>query len=229
VALAILMLVAGSAFGLRISGPGDPALAGALLQNFDSAATDTYFTSQTFLIGVDGFTVTPLAADLHIDDQYCASFGTTGNCLDTYDSGGQANDDFDVLFTGGGVTAFGFVLSALDVDWTVETYDASNNLLGSYLLPSQSPGLTGFDRRGYFGATEVAPIQYFTVRSGGDDRALIDDFSYVPVPEPNVAILLGLGLLTLAGTRIRDLQPRPRPTFPAEPEAASETLPSEGP
>jgi hypothetical protein len=115
VALAILMLVAGSAFGLRISGPGDSALAGALLQNFDSAAA------------------------------------------------------------------------------------------------------------------EVAPIQYFTVRSAGDDRALVDDFSYVPVPEPHVAMLLGLGLLTLAGTRIRDLQPRPRPTFPAESEAASETLRSEGP
>ena len=49
-------------------------------------------------------------------------------------------------------------------------------------------------------------FQYFTIRSASNDLALIDDFAYVmAVPEPNVAILLGLGLLTLAGTRIRSL------------------------
>jgi len=204
-----LMLAPGSAFSLLITGAGDAALTGALVQNFDGEAADTYFTSQTFLIGVDGFTVTPVAAELHIDDQFCTSFGTSGNCLDTMNSAGQANDDFDFVFTGIGVTAFGFALNALDADWTVQTFDASNNLLGTYVILSQSPGLTGFDRRGYFGATEASRIQSFTVRSGGNDRALIDDFSYVVAPEPDVAILLGLGLLTLAGTRIRDLQPSP--------------------
>ena len=53
----------------------------------------------------------------------------------------------------------------------------------------------------------MLPIEYFTVRSAGNDRALIDDFSYRVVPEPNLAMLIALGLLTLAGTRIRDLQP----------------------
>jgi hypothetical protein len=214
------MSIPGSAFGLRIAGPGDAALSGALIQDFDGEAADTYFTSQTFSIGLDGFTVAPISTELHIDNQYCASFGTTGNCLDTFNAVGQANDEFNVTFSGIGVTAFGFVLNALDLDWTIETYDANDNLLGTYLIASQSPGLTGFNRRGYFGATEVQPIQYFTVRSPGEDRALIDDFSYVPmpapvpVPEPNVAMLLGLSLLTLAGTRIRDLQPRP----PAPPD-----------
>jgi hypothetical protein len=97
----------------------------------------------------------------------------------------QANDDFDVVFTGGGVSAFGFVINALDIDWTIGTFDEFDNLLGYYTLASQSPGLTEFDRRGYFGATEIAAIQYFTVRSAGGDRALIDDVSYVvPVPVP---------------------------------------------
>jgi hypothetical protein len=49
--------------------------------------------------------------------------------------------------------------------------------------------------------------QYFTVRSAANDRALIDDLSYRVVPEPNLAMLIALGLLTLAGTRLRDLQP----------------------
>lgn len=41
----------------------------------------------------------------------------------------------------------------------------------------------------------------------GNDRALIDDFSYVIAPEPNIAMRLGLGLLRLAGTRIRQREP----------------------
>ena len=132
--VSVLVLVAfalapGSVFGLRINGPGDVALAGALVQNFDSEAADTYFTNQTFSIGPDGFSIMPVGAELHIDDHFCASFGTSGNCLDTMNNGGQGNDDF------------------------------------SYVVNL--------------------------------------------VPEPNVAILLGLGLLTLAGTRIRDLQPSP--------------------
>ncbi len=127
-ALATLMLAPGSAFGLRIAGPGDAAMAGALLQDFDSEAADTYSTNQTFLIGLDGSTVTP---------------------------------------------------------------------------------------------------HKFAVRSAGNDRALIDDFSFVKVPEPNVAMLLGLSLLTLAGTRIRDLQPKPRPPAPAESEVVTETHPGE--
>ena len=199
-------LQASGAQTLLISSAGDPALAGALVQDFDGEAADTFFASQTFLIGTDGFTVTPLAGELHLDDVYCAQFGTSGTCLDTMNSANGANDDFDVIFTGGGVSAFGFALNALDTDWTVETYDASDNLLSTYVIPSQSPGLTGNARRGYFGATESQPIQYFTVRSGADDRALIDDFAYVPfvpAPEPNTTVLLGLGLLLLAGSRYR--------------------------
>lgn len=206
-AITLFVLLPGNAFGTRINSAGDVALSGALIQNFESAAADTFFTTQTFLIGLDGFTVTPVNQELHIDNQFCGSFGSSGNCLDTMNNGNQANDDFDVIFTGGGVSAFGFALNALDNDWTVETYDVNDNLLGSYLIASQSPGLTGFNRRGYFGATELVSIQYFTVRSAGNDRALIDDFSYVAVPEPNIGMLLGLGLLTLAGSRFRQQVP----------------------
>ncbi len=84
VALATFVLLPTSAFGLLISGPGDSALIGALIQDFDTEASDTYFTDQTFLIGSDGFTVTPLAQELHIDIQWCDDFGTTGK-LSRYD------------------------------------------------------------------------------------------------------------------------------------------------
>jgi len=207
--IALFLLLPGHAFATLITSAGDAALSGALIQDFDSEAPDTFFTSQTFLIGIDGFTVSPVGRELHIDDQFCGSFGTAGNCLDTMNNTNQANDDFDVVFTNGGVSAFGFALNALDNDWTVETYDVNDILLGTYVIASQSPGLTGFNRRGYFGATESVSIQYFTVRSAGNDRALIDNFSYVAVPEPNVGMLLGLGLLTLAGSRFRQQAPAP--------------------
>lgn len=193
----LLWLAPITASATLITSPGDAALSGALLQTFDSEPIG-YFGSRSFLIGSDGFTVSAVSSDLLLDDAFCASFGTSGSCLDTIASNNATNDDLDIVFTGAGVSAFGFALNALDVDWTIETYAANGDLLGSYLVASQSPGATGFDRRGYFGATEVLPIQSFTIRSAGSDRALIDDFSFVPVPEPSAALLAGLGLIGLA-------------------------------
>ncbi|GEM_PF-3293389 len=193
----VALLLPSTAFAALITSSSDPALSGALLQDFDGE-TPGDFTSQSFLIGLHGFSITPVSGSMQIEGNWCDDFGTNNACIGTNSSGG-ANDDFDVVFTGSGVSAFGFALNALDRDWTIETYDASDNLLNTYVYLSQSPGLTGFARQGFFGATESVSIQYFTVRSaGGDDWALIDDFQYVTTPEPGTAVLAGLGLLGLA-------------------------------
>lgn len=47
----------------------------------------------------------------------------------------------------------------------------------------------------------------FTVRSAGDDRALIDNFAFVPVPEPSAGLLAGLGLVGLASVGRRTRNP----------------------
>lgn len=197
-ALAALCLLApGAALATLIASPSDSALSGALVVDFDSEATGD-FSSRTFLSGLHGFTVSPVSGSLQIEGSWCDDFGTTNNCLGTNSAGG-ANDDFDVVFTGSGVSAFGFALNALDRDWTIETYDSDDNLLNTYVYLSQSPGVTGFDRRGFFGATEAVPVQSFTVRStGGDDWALVDDFRFIPAPEPGSGLLAGLGLIGLA-------------------------------
>jgi len=189
------LITSGQAAATLITSASDASLSGALIETFDSYPS-AYFASQPFLIGADGFTVTTVADDMQVDDEFCLSFGTSGSCLDTISSGGVANDDFDVVFTGSGVSAFGFNLNALDVDWTIETYDASDNLLGTYDIDLQTS--TGFDRRGYVGARESVPIKYFTVRSADSDRALIDNLAFVPVPEPGTFVLAGLGLIGLA-------------------------------
>jgi hypothetical protein len=200
--LTLAPLAAPEARATRIDSAADPALAGALVQTFDAVPVG-YFASQSFLIGTDGFTISALSSNVHIDDVFCDDFGTSGRCFDTVNSGGTANDDVDIVFTGAGVLAFGFALNALDVAWTVTTYGAGDVLLGTYVVASQSPGLTGNARRGYFGATESAAIQSIRIRSTGSDRALIDDFAYVPVPEPGAAVLIGLGLAFLARGRRR--------------------------
>jgi len=53
-----------------------------------------------------------------------------------------------------------------------------------------------------------------TVRAAGNDRASIEAFSSsaTVIPEPNFSMLLSLGLLTLAGSRIRNLQAGPGST-----------------
>ena len=192
------------AAALRINSASDSALTGAVTQTFDAIAVG-YFTSQSFLIGANGFTIATVAGDVHIDDVYCSDFGTAGRCFDTLNSGGAANDDFNVTFTGSGVRAFGFAINALDGDWTVQTFAAGNALLNTYVINSQSPGLTGNNRRGYFGATESQAIQSVQIRSAASDRALIDNFAFVPVPEPGTALLVGFGLALLAGSRSRRL------------------------
>ena len=93
--LAVLVLGLGvprPAHATFISSAGDPALAGATIYDFDSDPGDLFFTTRTF---DTAFIFTADANELHIDDTFCAQFGTSGNCLDTIrvDEQAAASDD----------------------------------------------------------------------------------------------------------------------------------------
>ncbi|MEZ4217627.1 MAG: hypothetical protein R3E88_14175 [Myxococcota bacterium] len=211
---AFVCLLVGDARALTIflGSASAPQLSGSTSYDFDDQADDTFFTSTTVMGGE--LTITANNGQLWFDDQFASQFGTTGIALDT---NYNTPNDFDFVFTTA-VSAFGFAINALDVDWTMEVYDASDSLLASFTIPNQV-ALGGFARRGFAGAWSDVPIQRVHVFAPvGSDRALIDDFQVVPEPSAFALMLAGLVGLALAGTpperRRRASAPAlaPRPT-----------------
>lgn len=190
---AALCLAAGEASALSIflNSASAPELAGSVAYDFDDQADDTYFTSTTVFGGQ--LTINANNGQLWFDDQWSTQFGTTGISLDTNNN---VANDFEFVFTSE-VSAFGFAVNALDVDWTMEIFDTSDALIDTFTIPNQV-ALGGFNRRGFAGAFSDSPIKRVRVRTlGGSDRALIDNIRVSVVPEPGTATLIWLGLLGL--------------------------------
>jgi len=100
------------------------------------------------------------------------------------------------------VTAFGFYL--IDNDFTgvrISAFDASGTLLETLIAPQVSEG--GRTYRG-IKAPMGSTISYLIIdgEDGVDlDSSFIDDLSFTPVPLPGTLLLLGTGLVGLAGIR----------------------------
>jgi len=179
----------------------DPALSGDSVFTLDGEADNFRFTSYT--VG-GAFTLSTTGGDLRFDNQWTANFGTTGISLETRHQTGT--NQFDITFTTP-VAAFGFNVNALDINWQLEVFDATNASLGVFTIAAQSPGMTGNNRRGYAGASSTGtPIAWARVTTqnpaDGADFALVDNFALASVPETQTAVLLTMGLigLTAAGT-----------------------------
>lgn len=186
------VLAAGTAQAQQITSPGDAALAGATLVDFESAPTGA-FTSFT-LSGVTFSTPTPGQTGYVLND-FSGSYATTGYSVqNTYGS-----DGFTLLRFGfaSAASAFGFAWGASDEQWALNAYDASDNLLGTVLSP-----ITYGANDGFTGMKNVGPIAYATLSGPAGDYVFVDDFRYVasattPVPEPASIALVAGGLLAL--------------------------------
>lgn len=200
IATALVGLAARDAQALTIflGSAAAPQLSGASIYDFDDQADDTFFTSTTVFGGA--LTINANNGQLWFDDQFAAQFGTTGIALDTnYNN----PNSIDFVFTSA-VSAFGFAINALDVNWTMQVFDGSNNLLGTFTIPNQV-ALGGNNRRGFAGAWSDTAIQRVRVFApAGTDRALIDNFHIVPEPSTFALMAFGLLGLAVAGT------PKPR-------------------
>lgn len=186
------VLLATPAAALFIDAASDPALVGAVVHDLDNQPDGLRFQRAV----VDGvLTISTSSGELLFDDAWTANFGTTGISLQTrYLTGG---DDFRIDFATP-VRAFGMNVNALDIDWTLETYDTAGNLLGSYRIRRQLPPGSN-RRRGYAGAVEAGPIASARIHGAGrHDWALVDNIAVVAVPEPRSLLLMGLGTLGLA-------------------------------
>lgn len=191
VSIALVGTFASGAQAAPIIGFGDPltapALAGGTQEGFDAVATGQYNSltlGNVTYIGVD--------APFDIDSDFNGFYNTTG--------GQSLLNDFDLVpiqyrfnFSSP-VNAFAFNWGAADTTWTLQAFDAGNNLLETLVI---NP--TFSSNAGEFFGLAVNGISYATlVGNAGGDYVFIDRFTtsqqQVAAPEPASLALLGLGL-----------------------------------
>ena len=133
-----------------------------------------------------------------VGNDYAGSFNTRGvNHITNLGSSYQAIK-FDF---GAPTTAFGFLLGATDSTWTLDVYDAGNNLLATESMPAVFGsnagdyfGFSGLSGAAYAVATQVQDGIY---TNGGVDYTFFDNIrvsSTTAVPEPGAVFLMVAGL-----------------------------------
>ena len=199
VLLGAASLTFGSAFAGTISGQdgfGNPTLPGATaVIDFNSQANATFST-----LALSGVTFTGVGGNLRTDNSYPNNYNGRGARYMDNNAGSTASIRFDFASA---VSGFAFNWGASDIQWTLSSFDALNNLIGSFAAPITHASNAG----DYIGLTGVG-IKYATLTASGGDWIFIDNFTIAGsngnnVPEPATIALLGLGLLGFAAARRR--------------------------
>jgi hypothetical protein len=195
--LLIVLLSCMPAYASFITGSGDPALSGSALIDFEAQASGS-FTSLT--IGNVTFSTSGGQVG-YISSDYSGQYNNSGKSLqNTYSS--DAFSSLRISFASA-VSAFGFNWGASDQPWQLRAYDSGNNLLEGWTMPT-----TAGSNAGEFYGIAYAGIAYAILDTTSvGDYIFVDNFRYAPasvgVPEPTTMLLLGLGLVGLAGFRKR--------------------------
>jgi hypothetical protein len=199
--LLIVLLSCMPAYASFITSAGDPALSSSALIDFEAQASGS-FTSLT--IGNVTFSTSGGQVG-YVDSAFSGQYNASGQSL----KNSYAIDAFNSLRISfaSAVSAFGFNWGASDTQWTLRAFDSGNNLLEGWPMP-----ITTSSNAGEFYGISSAGIAYAildtqTVAGSAGDYIFVDNFRYAPasvgVPEPATMLLLGLGLIGLAGFRKR--------------------------
>jgi len=219
-----LLLTAGAA-GAASFKSYSSVLSGGRLIDFEGQAEGTLIENQYFGLT---FGQAPLAGRPQIDVYpWLMGYGcSSGSAVLT----GSTEGGYPAATIAGITVSFPSPLSQFQVffsdtsplgDYTVTAYDALHNILDSFtifeseILPSgysgdifPSPGTTplpglfvGFiEANADIYSVQIGPSNYAGTLFYGDSFA-IDDLRYAPAPVPGALVLLGSGLVCLAGCR----------------------------
>jgi hypothetical protein len=169
-----------------------PGLVGSTVIDFESVTPGTYST-----LTLSGVTFTPDDGNLMwVDSAYAGGYNTFGQSLhNNYDP--ESFNTLTIQFSGT-TSGFGFFWGASNVTWTLTAYDSLNNAIESLALPIT----TDSDAGDFVGLIDPG-IASATLSGDGTDYVFIDNFEFQPggtgTPEPGGLLLLGSGLLGLAG------------------------------
>lgn len=138
------------------------------------------------------------AGDAGLQDLYVLDNGDGGAWLSTnYATSHLTFSGFDasVRAIGGSFFTTDFFGAAIPFGLTLRVQDASG--MFDYTLPSTTPA--GF--LGFISDSAIQSLQVFSGQGGVDRFVTAADVTLGVVPEPGSVLLVGLGVLALAGTR----------------------------